>query len=129
MNEITDEGQRLAADLTNAEDLVPTWCAGDFGPNSPSVRLALYRLCTRFLAMEADMREIGHWTDTNQNRDIDFQGRWSAIQSIAAPYRIVETDPLIEALEAISVSINAPVFAEKLRAELAKRGMELGEAK
>jgi hypothetical protein len=132
MNEITDEGQRLAAELAND-------AADRFGLKEVityyGVRLvafdAIARICTRFLAMEADMREIGQWTDTNQNRDIDFQGRWSAIQAVAAKHRIVETDPLVEALNVACRCANGygAEDAANLRAELAKRGIELGEAK
>jgi hypothetical protein len=149
MIKITDEGRRLAAELANVERVrkggKAAWTAEAFSEDGPSDGVALARLCTRFLAMEADMREIDRLATKGLP---SYKLACDEIQAIAAKRRIV--DPLlIEAREIVAVWAEAnPKFGvgsnspESLRAGKAdnhpeveqalaalKRGIELGEAK
>lgn len=129
----TPEGRQLAADLANAvrrergEHTI--WNGGDFEARYGTVHEAFARLATEHLALKtkheealADLREI--WLiarRTAGNND------YRLIETIAAKWR-VETDPLVECVRdaALGFDCRTEPFTERLRAELSKRGYEIG---
>ena len=130
----TPEGKRLAADLANAvrrergEHTI--WDGGYFEARYGTVHEAFARLATEHLALKAqleealaDLREI--WLiarRTAGNND------YRLIETIATKWR-VETDPLLEAMSVAMCGVAGEDYTESakaLRAELSKRGYEIG---
>ena len=127
MTEISDEGRKLAADLANAECSRAVWNAADFVAGE--IYIALARLATQSIARDAEL--AGAKADL---REIDriavrcawlrLQGNLGRVSELAAKHR--ETDPLADALRSLPAEFAHCVDgADRLRAELAKRGIEL----
>ena len=132
MTEITSAGRQLAADLANAEGCKIPYFADDFvGERSNSLKRALARLATQSIARDAELAEAKD--DLREIDQLCAENGWfcnkadprGKITAIAAKHR--ETDPLYEALFAV-VELGRYDTREQaalLRAELAKRGIEL----
>lgn len=135
----TTEGEQLAADLANAvsvEDRHPPDQYNALNLDRLHTGKALTRLATEHLALKAqleealaDLREIyrlavehcwaGHFVNLGPQREA---------ATIAAKYRVV-SDPLIEAVSAALGEYIMPGAPwENLRAELSKRGYEIGKS-
>lgn len=132
----TTEGKQLAADLANAAHAEFGGSGDYFSPDAMCASWvgatgeALARLATEHLALKAqleealaDLREIGKAIGPSGPQ---ISEAYATIRTIAAKYR-VETDPLFEAMKAVEpMTPWEPQDADKLRAELSKRGYEIG---
>ena len=134
----TPEQIQRACDLANEAKGIPDfWFPRDYG--QLSVFTALADTIAKLDAMQAerdkaraDLREIYIQLDgvsgLHRLAD-DSRQAIEAAHDLAAPYR-VETDPLVEALVAANARLcdSEEGYAPILRAELAKRGLEIGRA-
>ena len=136
MTEITSAGRQLAADLANAvcieREECAAWRSRDFAEDAHhESRVALARLATQSIARDAELAEAKD--DLREIDQLCAENGWfcnkveprGKITAIAAKHR--ETDPLYEALFAV-VELGRYDTREQaalLRAELAKRGIEL----
>ena len=130
----TPEGKQLAADLANAERVSrkrdADWTTAHFGGYCDDACAALARLATEHLALKAKHEEA--LADLREIDRLAVLGKYPLgsiphqIGCIAAKWR-VETDPLLEALQALEPGWKrSSEYVEKLRAELSKRGYEIG---
>ena len=134
----TPEQIQRACDLANEAKGIPDfWFPRDYG--QLSVFTALADTIAKLDAMQAerdkaraDLGEIYIQLDgvsgLHRLAD-DSRQAIEAAHDLAAPYR-VETDPLVEALVAANARLcdSEEGYAPILRAELAKRGLEIGRA-
>lgn len=132
----TPEGKQLAADLANALDVIgrqADWVSGQ--PWSVPVletdaknRVAYAVAVKLFAEALADLREIDQIATDEGWAGIRFGSKPSRAAAIAAKWR-VETDPLVEAMSVAMCGVAGEYYTESakaLRAELSKRGYEIG---
>ena len=134
----TPEQIQRACDLANGAKGIPDfWFPRDYG--QLSVFTALADTIAKLDAMQAERDKA--WADLGEiyiqldgvsalhRLADDSRQAIEAAHDTAAPYR-VETDPLVEALVAANARLcdSEEGYAPILRAELAKRGLEIGRA-
>ena len=117
-----------ACDLINTEARAggdgSTWNPLDFDV-FPSLKV-LADTIAQLDVMQAERDKA--WADLGEISRLLDQPMVNPARAIAAPYR-VETDPLVEAwLACWPEDTGVPYMADKLRAELAKRGLEIGRS-
>ena len=129
----TPEQIQRACDLANAKPGCEVWIPKEYGRYGSLTALAdtiaqLDAVQAERDKARADLGEIdriaeeGVWGHPSTARNAQ------RVAAIAAPYR-VETDPLVAAISAaIGEYIMPGAPWDKLRAELAKRGLEIGRS-
>ena len=140
MTEITDEGRKLAADLANAVSRERNG-HNQYTPDNLmqyDAGKALARLATQSIARDAriamleaelaeakaDLRAIDKIAQRHNWKSASSADTAQEVAAIAAKHR--ETDPLADALRSLPAEFAHCVDgADRLRAELAKRGIEL----
>ena len=127
----TPEQIQRACDLLHGE-----YCASSYGRLNYNELTALADTIAKLDAMQeerdkacADLGEIDKIADDGGWSYPDSSQNCQAVANIAARHR-VETDPLVEALVAANARLcdSEEGYAPILRAELAKRGLEIGRA-
>ena len=132
----TPEQIQRACDLANASNPAFVYTAIDYDDLRNHSFRALADTIAQLDAMQAERDKAR--ADLAEIDRIAEEGVWGhpsaarnaqRVAAIAAPYR-VETDPLVEALVAANARLcdSEEGYAPILRAELAKRGLEIGRA-
>ena len=130
----TPEQIQRACDLANGGNDALLWHTGHYGVTT--IVTALADTIAKLDAMQAERDKAR--ADLGEIDRIAEEGVWGhpsasrnaqRVAAIAAPYR-VETDPLVEALVAANARLcdSEEGYAPILRAELAKRGLEIGRS-
>ena len=123
-----------ACDLANAKPGCEVWIPKEYGRYGSLTALAdtiaqLDAMQAERDKAKADLGEIDKIADDGGWSYPDSSQNCQAVANIAARHR-VETDPLVEALVAANAQLcdSEEGYAPILRAELAKRGLEIGRA-